>query len=212
MLPVDDNRILVYIARHGVTVLNQDDCFRGPLNPPLAPEGIKDAHTLGFYLSPIKFSFIFSSDKTRAMQTAKIISQAQDRDQEVIPKESLRALNVGWFGGKPKEQYTDDLMYYIHNPQITIPQGESLNDFRARIRPLFVEATEVALQYQNPVLLVAHSSIIHEAGKMYNGSNTSSLVHPGGLAAIYMDKDSLHCEPIFKPNLEKNKKKADTVS
>ncbi len=205
--------IVLYAVRHGETALNKAGYFRGNKDVPLNEDGIRDAHKLAFYFAPIDILGIVSSDKNRAMTTARIISQ-QKNDQEPIPTESLRAFNVGEFSGKPRdEENTEALKHYIDNPDCTIPGGESLNDFRDRVQPAIREAIHMACESGLPLLLVGHSSIIHEIGNMFEKDHTAVLVEPGGAAAVYISGGEIHAEPIFKPLPESEKKeKADTIS
>ena len=64
-MPPNDT-ICVYVARHGRTVLNATNSFRGNANPALDDVGIKQAHTLANLFKPIDISHIFCSDKVRA--------------------------------------------------------------------------------------------------------------------------------------------------
>lgn len=210
-LQIDDNNILVYLVRHGATVLNQENCFRGPLNPDLAPEGRRDAHLLSQLLKGIDFGAAFVSDKKRAMETANIVlKEHPDVYRHNTP--DLHAWDVGWFGGKSKDEYGDMLDQYVQNPDIPVPEGESLNEFKARVQPLFVEALKIADEIGKPVIFVVHSSLIHEVGAMFNDDSKSTLVKPGGAAAIYMTEGKLKAEPIFKANEEAAARRADTVS
>lgn len=210
---MSEKHIVVYAARHGETSLNKSGSFRGNKNVPLNDDGIRDAHKLAFYFAPIDLMGIVSSDKIRAMTTAKIISQ-QKNDQEPIPTENLRALNVGEFSGKPRsKENVDALQHYIDNPDCVIPGGESLNQFRDRVQPAIMDAINMACESGSPLLLIGHSSIIHEIGNMFEKDHTSVLVEPGGVAAIYIVRGEIHAESIFKPLPESERtEKADTIS
>jgi broad specificity phosphatase PhoE len=201
---------LVYLLRHGTTVLNADGCFRGPMNPPLDKQGFTDAHTAEYYLSCIDFCAVFTSDRLRATTTARIVCDG--REIKPIECEGLRAWNIGWFGGKKKSEYSDQLQRYVDNPDVPVPEGESLNEFKARVRPLFDEAVEITNNQGLPVLLVVHSSVIHESGDYYNGEHSSALVKPGGVSQIYIQDGFLHSAPIFKPDEERIKNRAEQVS
>lgn len=193
--------ILCYIARHGSTKLNgKADCFRGPLDVPLDEKGIRDAHQLGYYFQDCElFPTIFCSSKTRTKETARIINNQRAEKLAIHPNDDLCAWNVGYLGGKPKDDENEAIVdHYCANPTEQIPEGESLNEFKFRVRPLIKEAIEAADRSGLPVLLVAHSSVIHEVGSMLYDDHKSVLVEPGGVAAIYYDGDSLQAEPIFK--------------
>lgn len=203
---------VLYLARHGATTLNLDNCFRGNANPPLAPEGIRDASVLASFFADQPFSFIVTSDRTRAAQTANIIDKGRGIKIHLTPK--LRAFNIGDFSGKPRsDENVEALQYYIDNPDIVIPGGESLNQFRSRIRPAIMEAIELSDEAGTPGLLVAHSSIVHETSNLIRGDHMACLVKPGGAVCIYVQKGKLGMEAIWKPvDITPTEKRADTVS
>lgn len=203
---------VLYLARHGATALNLANAFRGNANPPLAPEGIRDANRLAAYFADQPFSYMVTSDRTRAVQTADAI--ACGRNMEVHKTPMLRAFNIGDFSGKPRSpENVEALQHYIDNPDEKIPGGESLNEFRSRIRPAIWEAIEISDDAGMPGILIAHSSIVHEASNMTRGDHTACLVRPGGAAALYFSKGQLGMDAIFKPVLiTPAEQRADTIS
>lgn len=198
--------VILYCARHGSTALNQADCFRGNADPPLSAQGFREANRLAHYMQGIDTSFIVCSAKIRAHQTADVISLAMKVEgctkHDIIPvsNEGLFAWNVGNFSGKPKDKENlDELQKYIDDPSCQVPGGESLNDFRTRVRPLIQEAIETSDEMGTPGLLVVHSSVIHELGEMFHKDHKAALVKPGGLAAVYISDGMLKVEAIFRP-------------
>ena len=197
-MPPSDAIVVCYVARHGQTILNADKCFRGNANPPLDEVGIKQAHTLANLFEPIEISHIFCSDKQRSVKTAEIIAQA--KGNPVHTSEGLRALDVGEFSGQKRTTESEGaLQEYLDDPNTTIPGGESLNDFKARIQPCINEALELYCDCGAPPLLVAHSSVVHECGSFIYGDHKKILVEPGGVIAIYTRNGKLGAEPIFRP-------------
>lgn len=197
-MPPNDATICVYLARHGATTLNQQGMFRGNMNPPLAPAGIKEAHNLANLFSNLDIGPIFCSDKTRATQTAEIIASA--KKVEVHPSEALRALDVGTFSGQKRTPESEaDLQKYLDSPDEVIPGGESLNTFKARIAPCLQEAIDLYCHCGLPPLIVCHSSIVHEVGAILSGSHEALLVEPGGVVAVYSLGGDIKAEPIFRP-------------
>ena len=202
---------LVYLSRHGETALNAQDSFRGPIDAPLNAKGWRQANTLKEYLSSVEFSHAFSSDKIRAVSTANKILEG--RDLKNIENHNLRALDVGYLGGQPKnEENLAAIEYYVNNPDITIPDGESLNDFRGRVRPLIADAIQIALDCGIPVLLAVHSSVIHEVGVMLGGHHEYTLVEPGGVACIFIKDGELDAQPIFRPKTPEKQTRGETIT
>lgn len=202
---MNDKKVLVYLARHGTTVLNKDECFRGPADPPLDGQGFSDAHNLAKYFHGIPFQHVFSSDKKRALSTAQIICEHQNVKPEATPV--LHAWNLGFLAGQKKDEHDDDIAFFQKNPEVQVPEGESLRAFQNRVRPALKEAVKLALATDSPVLIVTHSSVIHEAGAAINGDHDSSVVKPGGVAQIFVENGKLGAEPIYRPG----SRKAQTV-
>lgn len=193
--------ILMYVARHGTTGLNQEKCFSGALDIDLDGLGWRDAHALKYYFEPLDINGIFFSPKKRSRHTAMLINTA--RDVPYVGHDNLQALDVGHLSGCKKTPETDrEVKYHIEHPDEPFKGGESFNEFRGRVRPLLVDAVKLALKSHNPTLLVAHSSIVHETGELFNGDHSSALVRPGGVAAVYIQDGKLKAEAIFKPDLE----------
>lgn len=182
---VDPNSLLVVVARHGTTLLNSSGCYRGSADPGLDAHGIEDAKNLARLLKPLEVSRILCSDRLRARQTADIVGKGKGQPVQIT--ENLRALNVGKFSGQERTQANiDELQHYLDHRDERIPGGESLNSFKARIRPCLAEAAEVAIKAGAPVLLIAHSSIVHELGSFIRGDHNAVLVKPGGIAVMHI--------------------------
>jgi broad specificity phosphatase PhoE len=203
--------VVVYVCRHGSTALNAQGCFRGHNDVPLDQQGVRDAHKLASLFENIDIAHIISSDRIRAMSTAKII--ADRKGMEAVGTPSLHAWDVGEFSGQPKDEANKaELEWYVQHPRTEIPDGESLAAFKARVRPCIIEAMDMADHAGEPVLLVGHSSIVHEVGDMFYDDHYSLLVEPGGAIAIYVEDGKVKAQPIFKERTAVVKSSADTVS
>lgn len=203
--------VLCYVARHGTTILNSQNCFRGRNDVPLDAQGKRDANKLAFYFEPIEVSHIFSSDRKRAEETADAIGQR--KGMEVYATKALRAWNVGSFSGKEKTDETvAEFEQYVRNPDMKVPDGESLKEFKNRVRPAIMEAVELGNAGGVPVLLVAHSSVIHEISSMFHGHHEACLVEPGGAIEIFKTENGVSSGAIFKPKKDAPTSGADTVS
>jgi probable phosphoglycerate mutase len=55
----DSTNVLVFVVRHGETILNAEGKFRGTANPPLNDRGIQQAHDVAKLLDAIEISHIF---------------------------------------------------------------------------------------------------------------------------------------------------------
>jgi broad specificity phosphatase PhoE len=209
--------VILYAARHGQTLANAQNRFRGALDVPLDATGKADAENLADYFKDIQISSIIYSDKKRSTETANIIARSKP-GIKCFGTCNLHAWNVGMFSGQPKSpENVQKLEHYIQNPDIPIPNGESLNEFKARIRPCLIEGMEIANGSGAPVLFVVHSSVIHEIGAMVSGSHSAVLVEPGGVACIYVEGENLgalglRAKPLLRPVAKAPALRADTIS
>lgn len=90
------NKITIYIARHGKTLMNTLDRVQGWCDSPLTKEGIDVARYLGYGLSDIPFRTAYCSDLRRTRQTAQIVLGAKGQDN--VPIVELAGLKEACFG------------------------------------------------------------------------------------------------------------------
>ncbi len=204
-------KALFLLVRHGDTLLNSEDRFRGWSNDDSADldkNGIKQAEKAARFLSrqPIKIGVIFSSDLNRCIHTSAIIARKL-KVRDVHTSSLLRPLDVGDFTGEDKS--TTSIDYYLENPSVKFPGGESVDDFRERQR----EFSKVINKWieENPkekALEVAHLSQVvywedlQLAWKGYlkdYATDKEDLIHPGGIVAIVPEEGVI-------PLLGENKK------
>ena len=188
----------MYLVRHGRTELNQNNCFRGNKDVPLSKEGRGDVEEAGEFLQSLDAEplFIISSNKVRATESAKILSDMFGAPVHETPE--LGALDVGKFSGKPRnKENVEELQKYIQNPETPIPGGESLDDFKSRVVPALEECFRLSCE-NGLGLVICHSSIIHEVGSQLYGDHTTLVVEPGGVVVVGFDDGKPTAETIFK--------------
>jgi broad specificity phosphatase PhoE len=197
-------RIVAYFVRHGQTTLNAEGRFRGPADPPLDDKGFEDAEKLSRYFQNIDLGEAWASDKVRAVQTAEAILDPKGQVANQTP--DLHALNVGYLSGEMKDAPDNraSVEYHQDHPDDAFPDGESLNAFRKRVRPVILRAIHSGYQSGKPSLVVAHSSIIHELGNVVHNDHTKTIVKPGGVAAVTFDGKHFNANPIIKPANQKD--------
>jgi broad specificity phosphatase PhoE len=197
---VSEENILVYLVRHGETNLNKEHRFRGSIDAPLDAEGFRDANRLATYFKNIDVSHIFTSPRKRTSATASIIGLM--KGVRPIENQELVAWDIGDFGGEEKtEENMAALHYYVDHPEVPPPGGEALDQFRARIHPLVEEAIECADASGKPIMIVCHSSVVHEASAYITGDHMACKIKPGGVSAIYVGPGNmLYAEPILRPD------------
>lgn len=192
---------IVYFVRHGETDLNAGNKFRGFIDVDLDANGVRQAKEAAEYLKDVPFKAAFVSDLTRTRQTAKTVLGKRDIVPEIVS--AGRPWNVGKFTGKPKtEAARQELQLYADSPETTIPDGESLNQYRSRFGNLFRDVQTKALDVGGPVLLVGHASNGHELGNIIYGDIDALDVDPGGIIAVYMTRSGLEGRRLKNPAQE----------
>ena len=119
-----------YLVRHGETQLNAQHVIRGWSDPELNDKGLADAKRVASQLKDIQPDVIYTSDLSRAADTADAIGKATGA--EVVKDKALRPLDVGKYTGHDSDDVQSILRRYIENPDKSIPDGETFNQFRER--------------------------------------------------------------------------------
>jgi len=145
------------LIRHGQTDWNIQRRYQGQTDIPLNPTGLQQARALIPILENEHFDAIYSSDLSRAFQTAQIISTACGL--AVTTDARLREINMGSWEGlsfdEVREKYADDFNRGAEDPEFTrSPGGESVADLSRRMAEA---ADDIAGRHaQGRVLLVSH--------------------------------------------------------
>jgi broad specificity phosphatase PhoE len=126
----------IYVVRHGETLWNKEEVFRGRKDIPLNETGKKQAEKVGAYFAGISLSRIVSSPLRRAEETAEAISKTTDVLVETMKEFS--DINFGVWEGLPlrevEERYPVDFGLWKTSPQeLQIDGGETLAMVRGRI-------------------------------------------------------------------------------
>ncbi|NJO82567.1 MAG: histidine phosphatase family protein, partial [Blastochloris sp.] len=89
--------ITLWLVRHGVTDWNEQKRYQGHSDIGLNDTGKRQAQQIAQRLASEKLHVIFSSDLTRAMETAEII--AAPHKLTIQPEPNFRETNFGLFEG-----------------------------------------------------------------------------------------------------------------
>jgi probable phosphoglycerate mutase len=150
-----------YLVRHGQSEANlQRIAAGGRIDTPLTELGIAQAKELAAVIHhlPVKPSRIYHSPLQRAKHTADHINAALGLDMVEIDnlKEHIYGdwENVHWDAIKP-------LMAEGINP----PNGETYNEFAARVRSAITQA--LTPPHSAPPMLVAHGGVFDSIGHLY---------------------------------------------
>jgi probable phosphoglycerate mutase len=147
--------------RHGETIWNRDGRLMGNLDIPLNPNGVQQAEAVAERLARIEFHTIYSSDLSRAYDTARVI--ADKTGKEIVRDPRLRERNAGVLQGLTKaeraEKHADIYQQQEEvGEEYVIPEGESDGQMTRRV----VECLE-DIREKHPgetVVLVAHGGVL----------------------------------------------------
>jgi probable phosphoglycerate mutase len=150
---------MIYLLRHGEIEHGKERRFIGQVDFPLNETGFLQAHVWRQKLKDKVFKKIYSSDLSRALQTAHIIAGEDQGKVQSLP--SLREINLGKWDGLsvidvqaryPKEwqRRERDLVTFRH------PGGESFRDLAVRIGAVF---NQIAQEFEGDILIVGHAGL-----------------------------------------------------
>lgn len=147
------------LIRHGETDWNLKRRYCGFLDIDINARGRKQAAQLCKRLKEEKIHKVYSSDRKRALQTAKIIFKKIKIER--IP--GLREMHFGIFEGLTYEQIMKKypLVYrkWLKHPySLIIPQGEGLPGFKRRVVAALTKV--VRLNKNKTIAVVAHGGVI----------------------------------------------------
>jgi len=192
-------QLIGFVSRHGETALNKNKCYRSWLDVPLDSNGLKQADMAADFLKKYPLKNVICSPLLRAFITAD--KAAAFHKLSVYQHRGLFPWRLGVFSGKAKEDCQDALRLFVQNPDVSIPDGESLQDFEDRQFAFWKEALKGARK-TGLTLFVCHTSNIvslinfTEEGDQMEPENLDT-VEPGGIAAIYWNGKNHRIEPIF---------------
>ena len=177
----------LYFIRHGKTEWNLEGRFQGAGgDSPLLPTAIEELHILGKHLAKTRFDKIFSSDLSRAVRTAQIISSENHFPQEIILKEELREWNLGKLEGAKWETiaaiYPHQMHAFRHNLaqfDHTLFDAESVYQTTHRVIHFIKSLKD--LEGEN-LLFVGHGANLTASIRSLLGYEVGSIRKNGGLS------------------------------
>lgn len=182
----------IYIVRHGESkynVLRHEDIYIpgqwGEGGAPLTKNGKKQAKERANHLKSIHFDAIFSSDATRAIQTAEIIKLG--RKLTIQTTQILRERLTHKLPGKTYEETKNEIREALKNLNEKAklaykphPELESVNETASR---LITFLREIAVGYKNKTVLIINHGNNMRALLQHLGYATYDELSPKGSVA-----------------------------
>jgi probable phosphoglycerate mutase len=155
------NATRIIAIRHGETEWNVDTRIQGQIDIGLNQNGFWQAKQVGQALADEGFAAIYTSDLSRAHETARAL--ARHHDLIPIPHSSLRERHFGMFESKTwseiEQLWPDEALNWRRRlPDWSPDGGESLNQLSERIEIVVNELAAKHLGQQ--IALVAHGGVM----------------------------------------------------
>lgn len=196
----------IYFIRHGETDWNREGRYQGKRDIPLNDRGREMAAKLQSALAGVAFDVVYSSNLSRAHETAKIALDG--RDLHINVTDALQEINHGDWEGKLvseiETEYPQLLEDWFDTPTtVTFPNGESLHDMALRADTLM---QEVVPKYPSGTVGVfTHDAVIRGFLSRLVGAG---LIHfhklrldPTSVSAIEISPDGTNYRMLFANNV-----------
>ncbi len=175
MRTLAENKVIIYLIRHGLTQGNKEARYIGRTDEPLSSEGalcienIRENRHKG-----IVFDYVFSSPMKRCLETARILTGKSEADITVI--EDFRETDFGDFEGKNYLELngnSDYQRWIDSNGTLPFPGGEKLEDFKKRTLEGFSDMMET-------IELSARNQSMDKGEEI----TVAAIVHGGTIMAV----------------------------
>ena len=168
-----NNKLKLYIVRHGQTEWNVLEKFQGQLNSPLTPEGIEKVKETAKELKNVNFEAGYTSQMGRTIATAEIILENNKYEQEKTSDQKLKLQKLSelneihfgeWQGLTFKETFVKypkeahNYFYDVKNYNAKNIKGEELKDGLERFLKGLKKIREE--QKSGNILIVTHGTVL----------------------------------------------------
>jgi len=127
----------IWLVRHGLTEWNTQQRFGGHRDIPLAREGRLQARWLARYLRGKKIIALYSSDLSRARETAQIIARTFTPPLTIQVSAAWRELDFGAWDGLTYAEiataFPEQLDFFTDPEGVAPPGGETLLHLQRRV-------------------------------------------------------------------------------
>ena len=174
----------ILLARHGETDWNREGRWQGWADAPLNQTGRAQARELAEQLRSTPFDAVYSSDLSRASETAEIVAAPHGVD--VVTDAGLREIDVGSWSGLTRAELAERF------PTGDRPDGETRDQHRERVHAAVQRIARANLGRR--ILIVTHGGTMRALrGQVGDGPH-----HPiANCGVIELDfRDDLLTAPI----------------
>lgn len=173
---------LLILVRHGQTNFNLDHRFCGWTDESLATVGQKTANFLAQKLKKYHFDYVYSSDLSRASQTALLIlKKIGQSNLPIIQSRAIKERDYGDLTGRTHESAEQEfgaemVESWRRGWRQTPPGGESLFDVYNRVVPFFQkEILPKLIKEQATILISTHGNSLRALIKYLDQINDKQI-------------------------------------
>lgn len=158
------------VIRHGETAWNREKRMQGTTDTQLSDVGRAQAQALGRRLAGRDFAALYTSDLSRARDTAWAIGEHAGREPMMEPR--LRERRFGIFEGLTAEEIrarypAEHACFVSRDPDYEVPGGESARAFAGRCLGCL---TEIAERHPgDEVVVVTHGLVLDSLYRAAHG-------------------------------------------
>ena len=210
----------VILVRHAETPWNRERRMQGHTDTPLSESGRQQAQALGRRLAEGNFSSLYTSDLSRAHDTARVI--ALHSGHEIVADVRLRERSFGIFEGltyaEIGERYPEELARFEErDPDYVVPGGESARAFWERCLACLAEIAERHAGDQ--VVVVTHGLVLDAVYREAHGlghheprpvplinASLNAFTYTGGMWFMESWGDVAHLDPELVTRYEARRK------
>ena len=151
----------LFLIRHGETEWNRIGRLQGHSDTNLSPEGLQQAQIFVKHLPFQHVDAIYSSDLSRAVETAKVIADKFNLPVKKMP--ILREMNYGIWEGRDIAELIEESpkefgKFFTDPERCHPPRGETFLECQAR---LMIGIREIIADHDNQnVVVVSHGAAI----------------------------------------------------
>lgn len=153
--------LTLFFVHHGITDWNLEKRCTGQSDVPLNKMGKADAEQIAESLRNVPLSRVYTSDLSRAVETAETITQHHNEPVEVIEDPRLREFDFGDWEGLPYTEINHRCGSEVEDDFVPLfpPDGETLESFRSRLLQALEDIVEKHKDSEN-VAIVTHGLVI----------------------------------------------------
>ncbi len=216
----NNGKVILYLMRHGQTILNKAERTQGWCDGVLTKEGIEVALSVGLGLSNVRFKSAYSSDLGRAIKTARIVIKENKAGTNLQLKqlESLREVYFGKYEGELEKIMFSDILTYLNvssikeaeekydfqkeycNSCATLDETKEAEDYDTVIKRVMKSLEEICIENSDGnvenVLIIAHGGIIRLIIDYLDKSFNVRNIDNSSISKIIYENGSFKVESI----------------